>query len=156
MSATRPLVVKVWSFELTNDAKVNSTVSKPAASVAPCVTLAKEPTAIGKTQQTQEKKTNQSPVPADACKVSLHPPPYAPVDTVPPPPHYHRIYNLVKITRTSAQRALSQYVATCPAAIRTSSPVKQMGAWLHRRLKRFVTTPRNGALQTLTELSVPQ
>ena len=85
MSATRPLVVKVWSFELTNDAKVNSTVSKPAASVAPCVTLAKEPTAIGKTQQTQEQEINQSPVPADACKVSLHPPPYAPVDTVSPP-----------------------------------------------------------------------
>ena len=86
MSATRPLVVKVWCFEPTNDAKVNSTVSKHAASVAPCVTLAKEPTAIGKTQQTQEKKTNQSPVPADACKTSLHPPPYAPADTVSPLP----------------------------------------------------------------------
>ena len=156
MSATRPLVVKVWCFEPTNDAKVNRTVSKHAASVAPCVTLAKEPTAIGKTQQTQEKKTNQSPVPADACKTSLHPPPYAPADTVSPPPHYHRIYNLVKITRTSAQRALSHYVATCPAAIKTSSPAKPVGAWPHRRPKRLTTTPRNRALQTLTELSVPQ
>ena len=74
----------------------------------------------------------------------------------PPPPHYCMTYNLVRTIRTSAQRAPSQYVETCPAAIRTSSPVKQMGALPHRQVKRYVTTPHNGALRTLTELSVPQ
>ena len=60
MSATRPLVVKVWCFEPTNDAKGNSTVDKHVASVTSCATLAKKPTAIGKTQQMQEKKANQN------------------------------------------------------------------------------------------------
>ena len=60
--------------------------SKHAASVAPRVAPAKEPTATGKTQQTQEEKTNQSLVPADVCKTSHHPPPYAPADTVSPSP----------------------------------------------------------------------
>ena len=85
MSATRPLVVKVWCFEPTNDAKGNSTVDKHVASVTSCATLAKKPTAIGKTQQMQEKKANQNQAPTDAGKTSLHPPPYAPADTVSPP-----------------------------------------------------------------------
>jgi len=156
MSATRLVVAKVWNFEPTNDAKVNSTFSKPAAPVAPGLTLSKKPITIGKTPQTQDEEINKSPVPVDVCNAALHPPPYAPADTVSPPPHYCMTYNLVRTIRTSAQRAPSQYVETCPAAIRTSSPVKQMGALPHRQVKRYVTTPHNGALRTLTELSVPQ
>jgi len=146
MSATRLVVAKVWNFEPTNDAKVNSTFSKPAAPVAPGLTLSKKPITIGKTPQTQDEEINKSPVPVDVCNAALHPPPYAPADTVSPPPHYCMTYNLVRTIRTSAQRAPSQYVETCPAAIRTSSPVKQMGALPHRQVKRYVTTPHNGAL----------
>ena len=53
--------------------------------MAPGLTLSKKPIPIGKTPQTQDEEINKSPVPVDVCNAALHPPPYAPADTVSPP-----------------------------------------------------------------------
>ena len=156
MSATRPLVVKAWCFEPTSDDKANSTAGKHVASVAPCATLVKEPTAIGKTQQMQEKKADQSQAPADACKTSPHPLPYAPADTVSPPSPLPQDIQPGQDNPYLSPESTKSLRRDMPSCNKNLLPSQTGGSVAAQATKEAHNHPRNRALQTLTKLSVPQ
>ena len=157
MSATRPLVVKVWCFEPTNDAKGNSTVDKHVASVTSCATLAKKPTATGKTQQMQEKKTNQNQAPTDAGKTSLHPPPYVPADTVSPPSPLPQDIQPGQNNPYLSPESTKSLCRDIPSCNEKPLPSQTGGCVTAQATKEAHNhPPLNRAPQTLIILSVPQ
>ena len=157
MSATRPLVVKVWCFEPTNDAKGNSTVDKHVASVTSCATLAKKPTAIGKTQQMQEKKANQNQAPTDAGKTSLHPPPYVPADTVSQPSPLPQDIQPGQNNPYLSPESTKSLCRDIPSCNEKPLPSQTGGCVTAQATKEAHNhPPLNRAPQTLIILSVPQ
>ena len=157
MSATRPLVVKVWCFEPTNDAKGNSTVDKHVASVTSCAALAKKPTATGKTQQMQEKKTTQNHAPTDAGKTSLHPPPYVPADTVSPPSPLPQDIQPGQNNPYLSPESTKSLCRDIPSCNEKPLPSQTGGCVTAQATKEAHNhPPPNRAPQTLIILSVPQ
>ena len=155
-STTRLVVSKVWSYEPSNNTKLNSTPIHPITPQASCAASQQRPTTKDRAPQSQGGATIKNPVPAEGCKDAPQSLPYTPLMLLPPPPRCRMTYNHIRTIRTLALGVLIQNAATCLAVIRIFSLTRVTPTKSQRQLGNRVTINLNVAFRRLTSLSVPQ
>ena len=155
-STTRLVVSKVWSYEPSNNTKLNSTPVNPVTPQASCAASQQRSTTKDRAPQSQGGATIKNPVPAEGCKDAPQSRPYTPPDVAAPPPRCRMTYNHIRTIRTLALGVLIQNAAMCLAVIRIFSLTKVTPMRSQRQVRNRVTINLNVALRRPTCLSVPQ
>ena len=154
-STTRLVVSKVWSYEPSNNTKLNSTPINPITPQASCAASQQRPQRTGllRAKAGQPSKTRYL---RNAVRMPLSPFPIPPLMLLPPPPRCRMTYNHIRTIRTLALGVLIQNAATCLAVIRIFSLARVTPTKSQRQLGNRVTINLNVAFRRLTSLPVPQ